>query len=231
MYRDKKILAIIPARSGSKGLSDKNVKDLNGKPLIAYTICAAIKSEVFDYIMVSTDSEKYAEISRCYGASVPFLRSSRTSSDSASTIEVIVEVLDKLDKKYDIVIILQPTSPLRASNDIIESLDLFFEKKAKAVVGVTKLNHPLELVNHLPEDKSMDGFIKKEHINKSRQEIDSSYVINGAIYIINTNLISKDLNLYQKGTFAYIMNEENSIDIDTELDFTVAESILIKKMN
>ena len=128
MFKEKKIIAVIPARSGSKGLKDKNIKKLNGKPLIAYTIDAAKNANIFDKIIVSTDSEKYAEISREYGAQVPFLRSGKNSSDGANSWDVVKEVLMKLDEKYDIIVLLQPTSPLRTSENILESLKLFFKK-------------------------------------------------------------------------------------------------------
>ena len=116
-----KNIAIIPARSGSKGLPDKNIKELNRRPLIAYSIEAALNSGCFDTVMVSTDSEKYAEISRYYGAEVPFLRSEQTSSDSASSWDTVLEVLDRyesLGKTFDTFCLLQPTSPMRTADDI-----------------------------------------------------------------------------------------------------------------
>lgn len=230
MYKNKKILAIIPARSGSKGLPDKNIKKLDSKPLIHYTINAALESKIFDRVIVSTDCEKYAQIAKQCRAEVPFLRSAENSSDKASTISVIKEVLNQLDEKYDIVAILQPTSPLRTSEDIKNAVSLFFEKDANAVVSVNQLYHPMSWINILPDDLSMDGFIKEEYLNKTRQEIQPSYIINGAIYLIKTDIVKENINLYQKGTYAYIMDEKNSVDIDTELDFVIAESLLqVKK--
>jgi CMP-N,N'-diacetyllegionaminic acid synthase len=152
MYNNKKIIAIIPARSGSKGLKDKNIKELKGKPLIAYTIEAAKKSEIFDRIIVSTDSEKYAEISKKYEAEVPFLRSNENSGDKAGSWEVVKEVLSKLDEKYDIVILLQPTSPLRTSQNIKEAIDLFFEKNADTLFSVCETSHPAFWCNTLNEN-------------------------------------------------------------------------------
>lgn len=139
-------IAIIPARSGSKSLPDKNIKDLNGKPLIAYSIEAAIASDVFDTVMVSTDSEKYALIARSYGAEVPFLRSNRTSTDTASSWDTVLEVLDKYEvqgKTFDSFCLLQPTSPMRISDDIKAAYEVFVLKSAFAVVSMTELEHPM----------------------------------------------------------------------------------------
>ena len=134
-------IAIISARSGSKGLPDKNIKELSGKPLMAYSIEAAIQSECFDDVMVSTDSEKYAEIARMYGAEVPFMRSEVTSSDTASSWDVVEEVLqgyEKMGKIFDTICLLQPTSPMRTSGDIKAAYSLYKEKDAIAVLSMTE---------------------------------------------------------------------------------------------
>lgn len=224
MYQDKKIIAIIPARSGSKGLKDKNIKELNGKHLIGYTIDAAQNSGVFDNIFVSTDSEKYAEIAKKYGANVPFLRSSENSSDKAGSWDVVREVLTKLDEKYDIVVLLQPTSPLRTSNHIKEALELFFAKKADTVCSVCETDHPMFWCNVLPENMSMKDFVNPE-FDLPRQLLPKSYVLNGAIYICKTEKLG-DLNFYSDKSFAYIMDKNSSIDIDNKIDFILAECII-----
>lgn len=224
MYNNKKIIAIIPARSGSKGLKDKNIKELNRKPLIAYTIEAAKKANIFDEIFVSTDSEKYAEISRKYGANVPFLRSSENSDDKASSWDVVREVLSKLDKKFDIVVLLQPTSPLRTSDDIKGAIELFFKKDADTVVSVCETPHPIFWCNTLNKDCLMKNFIKKEY-QKPRQQLPKSYTLNGAIYICKAENID-NLDFYCDKSYGYIMSKENSIDIDSEIDFKFAELYL-----
>lgn len=229
MYKNKRIIAIIPARSGSKGLIDKNIKDLCGKPLIAYTIEAAIESKIFDYIMVSTDSLEYAQISKDCGANVPFLRSKNNSSDIANSWSVVEEVLNKLDEKFDIVILLQPTSPLRTSQNIKEAMDLFFEKNADMVTSVVKTAHPIQWCNTLPNNLSLNNFIKEEYKNKPRQLLEQSYMLNGAIYIIKTPLINSDLDLFNQNSYAYIMDEEQSIDIDNEIDFLTVKVLLENK--
>lgn len=137
-------LAIIPARSGSKGLKDKNIKLLNGKPLIAYSIEAAKKSEIYSHILVSTDSERYGEIAIQYGAEVPFYRSEENASDVASSWDVVKEVLKKYQEMgivFDTFTLLQPTSPLRKYEDIKKAYELFKEKDAIAVVSVCEMEH------------------------------------------------------------------------------------------
>lgn len=224
MYNKQKIIAIIPARSGSKGLKDKNIKKLNGKPLIAYTIEAAKKSNIFDKIIVSTDSKKYADISIKYGAEVPFLRSAKNSNDKAGSWDVVREVLSKLKERYDIVILLQPTSPFRTSKHIKEAVKLFFEKDANTVCSVCETPHPIFWCSTIDDTLSMKGFVKKEY-QKRRQELPKTYTLNGAIYICKTKDIN-NLNLYSNKSFAYIMPKESSIDIDSALDFKIASAIM-----
>lgn len=227
MYNNKKLIALIPARSGSKGLKDKNIKELNNKPLIVYTIEAAVKTNVFDKVFVSTDSEKYAEIARNYGAQVPFLRSAQNSSDKVGSWEVVKEVLSKLDENYDIVVLLQPTSPLRTSDNIKEALNLFFEKNADTLTSVCETAHPMFWCNTLDEGLSMYNFIKPE-FRLQRQQLPKSYTLNGAIYIIKTEKLDNP-DFSSKNSYAYIMDRENSIDIDSELDFIQCEAVMKKQ--
>ncbi len=221
-------IAIIPARSGSKGLKDKNIKDLCGKPLMAYTIGAALDSGCFDEIMVSTDSEYYAEIARKHGASVPFLRSERTASDTASSWDMVEEVLRRykeLGKEYDSFCLLQPTSPLRTAEDIRQAYNLYNEKAFFAVVSVCEAEHSPLWCGHLPENNSLNGFIDLDSM-KQRQAERKFYRLNGAIYIVNVQRFQKDRFFYQEGSFAYIMSQDRSVDIDTEIDFKMAEVFL-----
>lgn len=225
-------LAIIPARSGSRGLKDKNIKLLNGKPLLAYTIEAAIKSDLFDEIMVSTDSEEYAEIAKKWGANVPFLRSNELSNDTASSWDVVKEVIERYKNsgdEFDTVALLQPTSPLRASNDIFEGYKVMQEKAANFVVGVCEMDHSPLWANTLPENQSMENFIRPEVIKIPRQCIPTYYRINGALYIVKVDYLMKTSALYESGSFAFVMRKENSIDIDDQLDFTLAEVLISER--
>lgn len=224
-----KNIAIIPARSGSKGLKDKNIKLLNGKPLMWYSIQAAINSGCFDEVMASTDSKRYADIAKQCGASVPFLRSEKEASDTASSWDVVKEVLTnykKIGHIFDNVMLLQPTSPLRTVDDIIKSFEIMEEKAAHSVIGVCETEHSPLWCNVLPDDNCLDGFIRPEvKAVSGRQRLPAYYRINGAIYLTKvSDNIGNDL--YNKNGFAYVMPRERSIDIDTEFDFKMAEILL-----
>lgn len=223
-----KNLAIIPARSGSKGLPDKNIKMLGDKPLLAYSVEAAQKSGMFDEIMVSTDSEEYARIAKESGASVPFLRSAEMSGDKAGSWDTVREVLEnykKLGKEFDTVCLLQPTSPLRTSEDIIGAYDLFEKKAAVAVVSVCEMEHSPLWSNTLPKDGSLGNFIRNKSGNR-RQDIETYYRLNGAVYIVYVSELLKSTDLFREGSFAYVMPTERSVDIDTERDFEYAQFLL-----
>lgn len=221
-------LAIIPARSGSKGLKDKNIKELNGIPLLAYSVRAAIESKMFSCVMVSTDSKLYADIAKCYGAEVPFLRNSSTSSDRASSWDVVREVLYTYKEKgieFDKVALLQPTSPLRTSNDICKAFQLFDEKRATSVVAVCEMEHSPLWSNTLPETLCMNGFLSSAS-NRQRQALDAYYRINGSIYIVDVKHFLSGNAIYDEGSYAYVMPTVRSIDIDNSLDFLIAETII-----
>ena len=159
---NKRNLAVIPARSGSKGIKDKNIRLLNNKPLMAYTIEAAKKSNIFQCIHVSTDSTKYAEIARQYGAEVPFLRSRELASDTAGTWDTVRFVLEQYaneDRYFDTVTVLQPTSPLRTGQDICNAYKLFCDRKADSVISVCEAEHSPLWCNILPEDGCMNHFL------------------------------------------------------------------------
>ncbi len=223
-----KNLAIIPARSGSKGLPDKNIRLLEGKPMMAYSIEAAQNSGEFEEIMVSTDSEKYADIARRCGASVPFLRSTNLSNDQAGSWDVVKEVLKNyhdIGREFDTVCLLQPTSPLRTEEDIIEAYSIYYDRASVAVVSVCEVEHSPLLSNTLSQDHSLDGFIQTGN-DKRRQAGDIYYRLNGAIYIVNVRELYNDIFLYRSGSYAYIMPQDRSIDIDTLFDFELAEFLL-----
>jgi CMP-N,N'-diacetyllegionaminic acid synthase len=222
-------IAIIPARSGSKGLKDKNIKLLNGKPLIAYTIEAAINSKQFDEIFVSTDSERYAQIASKWGANVPFLRSEDLSSDTASSWEVVKEAIisyKEMGEEFDSVTLLQPTSPLRNEKDIINSFSVMSSKDANAIVAVCELDHSPLWANTLPDDHSLSGFLNKELVQTPRQNLPTYYKINGAIYIVKTDYLISTDNIYKEKCFAAVMSKENSVDIDDIVDFKIAEALI-----
>ena len=211
----------------------KNIIPIMGKPLIAWTIEQALLCKCLDRIVVSTDDNEIAHISIRYGAEVPFVRPPELATDNAKGIDVLLHTMDwvkKNEKMYDFVIYLQPTSPLRSSKDIISALLLMDEKKAKAIVSVCKIEHPPMWSNILPDDHSMIGFVKEDVVNKNRQDVDSYYRLNGAIYLACWNYIIENKSWFKEGSYAYVMPPERSVDIDTETDSSFAEFLLRRKI-
>lgn len=225
-----KNIAIITARSGSKGLKDKNIKLMNGKPLMAYSIDAAKASGLFDEIMVSTDSQKYADIAVEYGASVPFLRSAENSSDNASSWDTVLEVIRRyrdVDRRFDTVCLLQPTSPLRTGEDIAGAYKVFQEKNVNAVTSVCEVDHSPLWTMTLDEDMMLTEF-RKRNIDAPRQKLDTYYRINGAVYIRQIEYNDDNIVLEDDRECAYIMDKRKSVDIDDALDFAIGEFLLRK---
>ena len=221
-------IAILPARSGSKGLIDKNIKDLNGMPLMAYSIRCAIESNMFDKVFVSTDSQLYADIAIKYGADARFLRSEENSGDVSNSWDVVREVIGKLEASgevYDEIMLLQVTSPLRTADDIIASIDLFYEKEADSVVSVTECEHSPLWSGTLPEDLSLDNFIEEKYQDMPRQQLPKYYRYNGAIYLLKRSELDKS-NMFNKNCYAYIMPRDRSVDIDDSIDYAVAEVLM-----
>lgn len=227
-------IAIITARSGSKGLVDKNILELAGYPLMYYTIKAAIEAGCFDTVMVSTDSKKYAQIAKKCGAEVPFLRSTNNASDSAGSWDVVREVLQgysKQGEQYDYAALLQPTSPLRDAKEIVNAFEMLQSVEINNIVSVTQVEHPVQWCFTMPENHSMQVFASSPYSNMRRQELEVHYRENGAIYIVDARkIMDKDYNFYEDDCYGYIMSREKSIDIDTKLDFAIAEKILCDKM-
>lgn len=224
-----KNIAIIPARSGSKGLKDKNIKELNGKPLLAYSIDAAISSSLFEEVMVSTDSELYANVAKKSGASVPFLRSEEQSGDNAGSWGVVEEVLKRyeaLGEKFDTVCLLQPTSPLRRSKDILAAYALLNDKNADAVTSVCEVDHSPLWTMKLDNTCSLSEF-RKNLVSGPRQKLEQYYRLNGAIYIKRI-CYGEKITLLDEKEYAVIMDRRNSVDIDTIEDFELAEFYMNK---
>ncbi len=231
MYNDKRILGIIPARSGSKGLKDKNIKEFCGKPLIAYTIEAAKESGVVDEVFVSTNSEVYQQIALDYGAEVPFLRSEQLSNDIAGSWDVVREALfqyGEIGKRFDSFILLQPTSPLRDKNDIVKCIKLLYEKEYNGVISVCEEDHVPAWAQILSDDMDMKVF--SNGTGSRRQEYETFYRINGAIYALRVDYFTSCKNIYEDRCHAYIMAKEKSVDIDDEFDFLCAEALYKHKL-
>ncbi|MBT1443005.1 acylneuraminate cytidylyltransferase family protein [Shewanella sp. JM162201] len=226
MIENKTVLAIIPARGGSKRLPKKNVLDLAGRPLISWTISAAKNSKYVDRVVVSTDNDEIIRIAKHSMADVPFKRNAGLSSDTATTEDVIKDCLERLGEAYDVVVVLQPTSPLRTVEDIDTALEMMKDTEVQGIVSVVQLEHPLIWCNTLPEDRSMADFMKPEYIGMRSQDFPASYRINGAIYIYTLEKLYRSGMLLDKGVYAYVMPKERSVDIDERVDFMIADAIL-----
>ncbi|MFA5276262.1 MAG: acylneuraminate cytidylyltransferase family protein [Candidatus Omnitrophota bacterium] len=231
MYKNKRILALIPARGGSKGLPRKNIRLLMGKPLLAWTIKQAKSSKYLDGLIVSTDDLRIANIAKRYGAKVPFSRPKNLATDKAIMMDVVLHAIKWMeanDDLYDLIMLLQPTSALRRSGDIDRAIKLLFTKKAQAVVSVCQETHHPYGANILPKTGWLGAFIRPEVVNKNRQELPVFYRINGAIYLAYRTYLKQNRQFLGKKTYAYIMPVERSVDIDTALDLEFAKFFLSK---
>lgn len=225
------MIAIIPARGGSKGLPGKNIKMLNGKPLIAYTIEAALKSKYIDSVIVSTDSPAIAKVAKEYGAEVPFLRPDELSTDSSSAIDVYLHAtnyyMENNKVKLNKFMVLLPTAPLRTEKHIDDAVELFLEKKADTLISIKEADTPVTWYM----EKNDDDRIKNARFGignavTNRQENNQYFVPNGAIYILDYELLKTNRTYYSNNTIGYVMSSEDSVDIDTLIEFKFAEFLL-----
>lgn len=227
MYKNKTFLAIILARGGSKRLPRKNILNLNGKPMISYTIEAGLNSEYIDKVVVSSDDDEILKISKNIGSSI-IKRPDFLATDTATSFDATKHVIDSLES-YDYIVLLQPTSPLRNSLHIDTSIKFLYNKKAEAVVSVSEMEHSPLWTNTLPASLSMKGFLKDEVINKRSQDLDVYYKLNGAIYICDTKKFLEEKSFFLKeNIYAYEMDRKSSIDIDDKLDFEMANYLIEK---
>ena len=228
------MIAIIPARGGSNGLPRKNIKLLNGKPLIAYTIEAALKANCIDKVVVSTDDIEIAEISKKYGAEVPFMRPKDLAQDNSLAKDVYLYTMERLKDMYNCDVkefmVLLPTAPLRDENDIDNAFSLFKKNKAKTLVSIKEAPCPPSWY-FVKNDKNQieNAKLTSEEAVKNRQDNKVYYIPNGAIYILNYELLKNKGTYYCESTVGFLMNDEKSIDIDYELDFKFAEFLLKSK--
>ncbi|MCI8507165.1 MAG: acylneuraminate cytidylyltransferase family protein [Lachnospiraceae bacterium] len=227
------MIAVIPARGGSKGLCRKNIKLLLGKPMIAYTIEAARDAGIFERIIVSTDDDEIADTALMYEAEVPFIRPESLSGDSISSDDVVLHVLDYFKDKdinYSEVCKLQPTSPLRTAGHLTEAYHIFKENNCNYVVSVCECEHSPLWCGTIGSDGSMDSFLEERYKRACRQQMDMFYRLNGAIYMGKTETYRYDRSFFGKGCRAYIMEKKDSIDIDDLFDFQIAEMIMSRKI-
>ena len=231
MYKGKKILCTICARGGSKGVKGKNFKMINGKPLLAYTIETAVKSALFDHIVVSSDSEEIQKVAVEYGAEVFFTRPADLATDTAAKIPVIRHAFTKSEKhyneNYDILVDLDATSPLRTVEDIKACIDLLIEKKAENVItAMPSRRSPYFNLIERNAGGRWDVSKKLAEPIVRRQDAPACYDMNASIYVWTRDSILKNDEVFNPTTELYVMPEERSIDIDSELDFQFVEFLL-----
>ena len=228
MINNKKVLAFIPARAGSKGIKNKNIIDLAGKPLISYTINAAKKSKYIDKVIVSTDGEKIADVAKKYGADVPFFRPKELAEDTSNVITAIIytiKELKKIGEEYDILVLLQPTSPFRSEQHIDEALEMLINNNLPSLLSVCETDKNPTLIRTLDKDKMIKPIIESDI--SLRQQMDKYYILNGAIYINYVKDIKE--NRYLKDNeYGYIMDKYHSLDIDEPIDLEIANLYINK---
>lgn len=225
MYKNKTFLAIIPARGGSKRLPRKNVLNLVEKPLIAWTIEAGMKSNYIDKVIVTSDNDEILSLSQKYGA-ITIKRPLELASDTATTFDVIEHTINNTSV-YDYIVLLQPTSPLRNVDHIDKAIELLMTKKSNAVISVCETDHSPLWSNTLPKDGNMSNFILTEVKNKRSQDLETYYRLNGAIYICDCKkLLEEKSFILKEKTFAYTMDRQSSVDIDTQEDFNFAKFLI-----
>ena len=222
MFNGRKILGIIPARGGSKGIPHKNIVDLCGKPLISYTIEAGLKSNYIDYLMVSTDDNEIASLSKELGAQIPFLRPKELASDKAKTLDAILHATNNLydmGMVFDDLVLLQPTQPLRTAEDIDRAIEKYFENGCKDLASVSEVDDNPILIRFIKNDELIP--ILNMSSTCRRQDMPKYYRVNGCIYINNIRNLNENTS-FNDNIIPYIMKKEHSIDIDDYFDLEVA---------
>ncbi|MDD2494205.1 MAG: acylneuraminate cytidylyltransferase family protein [Tissierellia bacterium] len=240
MYKGKSILAIIPARGGSKGIPRKNIRNMAGMPLMAWSIEAGRRSKYIDRIIVSTEDREIMDIALKYGAEVPFLRPNELAQDNTPGVEPVLYTVKKLindeNNKYDYTILLQPTSPLRNEKHIDEAIETLLSinniKKFNSLISVTEVEHPVYWNRLIGANNELKDFLKYDKsIKFRRQHFNNVYRLNGAIYLIETDALLKYMNFETDNTMAYKMDKKSTIDIDCIDDFELAEFYIEKKIS
>lgn len=229
MYKNKRILCVIPARGGSRGLPGKNIKNLMGKPLIAYSIEHARGSKYIDRTIVSTDDEKIADIARSLGSEVPFLRPKRLAKDKSSSIDVLLHAIKWMETKersaFDIIVLLHVTTPLRSAEDVDKSIELLFKSNTDNVFSVTEADKN-PYYNMVEVDRSGEAALVKRGNYVNRQSAPKVFDMNSSIYVWWKDVLRDKKSLFPGHTRVYIMPKERSVDIDDFWDFKFAEMLL-----
>lgn len=229
MYKGKKILAVIPARGGSKGIPRKNIKELGGKPLIAWTIECAKKSAYIDRAIISTEDEEIAEVARKWGGDVPFMRPIELAQDDTPGVMPVIHAVDALPG-YDYVVLLQVTSPFRTAEDIDGTIKKCLDADADTCVSVTEAESSPYWMYRLGTDDRLNPLLDADMgKNYQRQKLPMVYQLNGAVYVVKRDVLVQKKKFVDQNTIGYLMNKNHSLDIDNIQDFMLAEIVIKNK--
>jgi len=229
MIHEKTILAVIPARGGSKGLPRKNIRILRGKPLIAWTIGEAKKSKYIDRLILSSEDAEIISVARQWGCETPFVRPRELASDETPGVEPILHAIDALSKKYDYVVMLQPTSPLRIAEDIDGCIEMCFNSTAPVCVSMTKPEKNPEWMYRVADTGSTVPVTNLGYTSSRRQDLQPAFVLNGAVYVAETAWLKQHRTFISEEMKAFRMPPDRSKDVDTELDLEFCEFLLRKR--
>lgn len=229
MIHNQKVLAIIPARGGSKGVAKKNIRIVGDKPLIAWTIEESKKSKYIDHLVLSSDDPEIIQVAQSYGCHIPFVRPKHLAQDTSSSIDVVFHAIDQIPG-YDLIVLLQPTSPLKTVSDIDLCIEKCFKSKTKSCVSAREVNDNPHWVFSLNNENQMIPLLNPEKRPSRRQDLPNFYTFNGAVYVASTEFLRENRSFLSPETVIHIMDSETSIDLDTEFDFQVLD-LLISKTN
>lgn len=228
MIGKRRVLALIPARGGSKGLPGKNIVPVNGRPLLQWTIEAARASRYIDRVVLSSNDEAIMAEARACGCEVPFRRPRELSTDTATTVDVVLHALDALPE-YDIIVVLQPTSPLRTTEDIDSACRILEDVSAPACVSVAPVEQNPFWMYRVDSEGKMTPLLETEITAIRRQDLPSVCILNGAIYVAETQWLRRTRTFVTRETVAYVMPEKRSLDIDTPADLEAFKRILAEQ--
>jgi CMP-N,N'-diacetyllegionaminic acid synthase len=224
VIENSNVLAVITARGGSKGLPRKNLVDLAGKPLLAWSIEAAQQSRYIDRLILSSEDDDIIAVAEKYGCDVPFRRPAELATDAAPIDPVLIHALDHLEGTFDYVVLLQPTSPLRTAADIDGAVELCVTRRAPACVGMCESPKPVEWMYRVGDDSIVNPVVG-EIVTSRRQELPATFVINGAVYVARVEWYRRHRRFLCPDTIAWRMPRERSIDIDSEDDLIIARAL------
>ena len=225
MIKGKSVLAIIPARGGSKGIPRKNIKILAGKPLIAWTIEEAKNSKYIDRLILSSEDEEIVQVAKEWGCEVPFIRPKELAQDDTPGVEPVIHAINTLPEKYDYVCLLQPTSPLRKVEDIDGCIEKCISMNGISCVSVSEVDKHPYWMYEMGKNEELISLFPQKNITR-RQDLSKIYALNGAVYVSTSHQIIEQKKIIVNKTLGYVMDKQSSIDIDDGNDFNYCNQIL-----